>query len=216
MQHAHQVKRFLSMGNYNDSIKRSDNQDVGTAAKFSDDFLLPWTHWSLVLWVMWCWMTAHWTGWFEWQERHEGILSCEEQVVNSISLTSLPTKWHLILLYQYVCELHQQPLLKRCVCTDLPDNSCDGVECSAHHAHWLWESGRNYVCPNTPVHCDKFTVAAFNQSRTCWGWPATMQIRVEINPGCLEGEKRAFNWAFCRWVGEKPWPFVRAEFESAI
>jgi len=50
MQHAHQVKRFLSMGNYNDSIKRSDNQDVGTAAKFSDDFLLPWTHWSLVLW----------------------------------------------------------------------------------------------------------------------------------------------------------------------
>jgi len=102
MQHAHQVKRFLSMGNYNDSIKRSDNQDVGTAAKFSDDFLLPWTHWSLVLWVMWCWMTAHWTGWFEWQERHEGILSCEEQVVNSISLTSLPTKWHLILLYQYV------------------------------------------------------------------------------------------------------------------
>jgi len=31
-------------------------------------FLLPWTHWSLVLWVMWCWRTAHWTGWFEWRE----------------------------------------------------------------------------------------------------------------------------------------------------
>jgi len=179
-------------------------------------FLLPWTHWSLVLWVMWCWRTAHWTGWFEWREAwgNLGNLKLWRAGCKQHQLDISTHKVTFDIALSVCCELHQQPSLKRCVCTDLPDNSCDGVECSAHHAHWLWESGGNNVCHNAPVDCEKFTLATFNQSRTCWRWPATMQRRVKIVPGCLEGEKWAFNWAFGRWVGEKPWPFVRAE--SAI
>ena len=50
-------------------------------------------------------------------------------------------------------------------------------------------------------------VATFHQSKACWGWPTTIQMRVKTSLGCLQGESGA-SWEVIRELTQAFTPHV--------